>query len=410
MIIRKAFKFRLKPTEEQASALRQHGGNTRFLYNLLLERHELMYSKEHRGWTKKEMMAALPGIKSEHPFLKESNSQSLQQVVHHLDYAYINFYEKRAKHPTVKRKHDGEDSFSIPQHFRFSSKDVTLPKIGKIKWVKHREIQGTPKSLTVTQDGERWFCSVACEVETPDHDVKTDDIVGVDLGLKEFLVASDGTRVANLHFLKKKEKRLKRAQRKLSRRQIGSKNREKQRVKVRSIHRKVRDARRDFLHQTTSALVRSGHDGFAIEGLNVSGMLKNHHLSKAISDVGWYEFGRQLEYKSLWNGKSFVRIDRFFPSSKTCSACGWINPDLKLKDRAWSCLECGAVHDRDLNAAINIAAEGHRVLAANTPGLGEINARGEGGSDDGHGRRETTLDSHEAGKRSAAVAAGSSRL
>jgi putative transposase len=397
MIVRKAFKFRLYPTEEQASALRQQGGNARFLYNLLLERHDHHYQVNGKCWKKNAMIVSIPEIKREHPFLQESFSQSLQQVAIQLDRAFVNFFEGRAEHPTFKSKHDYRDSFTCPQKWRFTSKFVFIPKVGEVRWAMHRQVQGKPKHITITQDGDRWFCSVSCEVEIPDVEVKTDDVVGIDLGLKDFAVLSDGTRIENPRHLRKMEKRLRREQRWLSRKQIGSKNRAKQRAKVRAVHRRVRDARRDFLHKTTSWLIQS-YDGFVLEDLNVRGMVRNHRLAKTISDVGWGEFGRQLEYKSLWNGKAFVRIGQFFPSSKLCSDCGAINSELRLSDREWVCAECGCVHDRDLNASINIETEGLRMLscqgsgvAANTLGHSGIYARGEGGSGSGVSHRETTL-------------------
>ena len=408
MLIHKGFRFRMKPTKEQDAALRQQGGNTRFLYNLLLERHQTIYQEEHRTWKRNEMINAIPAIKEEHPFLKESGSQSLQQVAIQLNTAFTNFFEKRAEHPSVKKKRGGEDSFTIPQHIKFDNETVQIPKIGAVKWIRHRKIEGTPKSLSISQDGDRWYCSVMCEVEISPPEVKTDDIVGFDLGLKDFGTGSDGTVIPNPKFLIKKEKKLKREQRKLSRKQIRSGKRAKQRAKVSSIHRKVRDARRDFQHQTSARLVKS-HDGVAMETLNIKGMVKNHHLAKGIHDVGWGEFVRQVEYKSLWYGKAFIQIDRFYPSSKLCSECGWKNDALTLKDREWVCPVCGWVHDRDLNAAINIEREGRRLLAlqsvSNTVGHTEIYARGEGSSGDDHGCRETALDSYasETGKRSATV-------
>jgi len=405
MIIQKAFKFRLYPTEKQAAALRQQGGNARFLYNLLLERKERMYWEERESWTRNDMILALPRIKEEFPFLKESFSQSLQQVAIHLAVAYTNFFEKRAEHPSVKTKRHRNDSFTIPQCWRIDLRFVFLPKIGKVSWRMHRPIEGTPKHLTVTQDGDRWFCSVQCEVEIQDPAPAEGPLVGIDLGLKSFAVLSDGTVVENPRHLQKMERKLRREQRKLSRRIKGSNNREKQKRRLQAIHRKVRDSRRDFLHKTTHWLVEN-YGGFAVESLNVAGMLKNHHLAKSISDAGWGEFGRQLTYKSLWNGNLLVEIGTFFPSSKTCSDCGAVNQQLKLSDREWVCDACGTIHDRDFNASMNIEAEGIRLLSCQgseivatgcplgsetTVGLTGSNACGEGGSGRRHADGETTF-------------------
>jgi len=398
MIIHKAFKFRLYPTEEQEAALRQQGGNVRFLYNLLLERRERQYREEQTSYKRNDMMTNLPSIKEEFPFLKDSFSQSLQQVVHQLHHAYSRFFEKKGKHPTFKSKHQNSDSFTVPQKWRIDRRFVFLPKVGEVCWKKHRHIEGTPKHLTVTQDGDRWYCSVNCEVEIQDPTVSDGPLVGIDMGLKSFAVLSDGTVVENPKHLHKMEEKLRREQRRLSRKVKGSKNREKQKVRLQSVHRRVRDARKDFLHRTSHWLV-DNYGGFAVESLNISGMLKNHHLAKSISDAGWGEFGRQLTYKSLWNGNVLIEIGAFFPSSKTCSDCGAINQRLMLSDREWVCAECGVVHDRDLNASMNIEVEGLRLLdcqVATTVGLTGSNACGEEGSGQRYTSGETDLD--EAGK------------
>ncbi len=394
MLIRKAFKFRLHPTEEQAAALRQQGGNARFLYNLLLERHDRMYEEEHRSWRRNEMIVSIPGIKEEFPFLKDSFSHSLQQVAIQLHNAYINFFSGRAKHPTFKTKHGSNDSFTVPDKWRIDNRFVFLPKVGEVCWKKHRPIEGTPKHLTVTQDGDRWFCSVNCEVEIQDPMIPDGPLVGIDLGLKSFAVLSDGTVVEKPKHLQKMEEKLRREQRRLSRKIKGSNNREKQKKRLRAVHRRVRDSRKDFLHKTTHYLV-GNYGGFAVESLNISGMLGNHHLARSISDAGWGEFGRQLTYKSLWNGNLLVEVGTFFPSSKTCSDCGAVNQQLRLSDREWVCAVCGTIHDRDLNASMNIEAEGLRLLQT-TVGLTGSDACGEEGSGSGHDRCETGLG--EAGK------------
>ena len=213
MLIRKAFKFRLYPTEEQAAALRQHGGNARFLYNLLLERHDRMYEEENRSWRRNEMIVSIPGIKGEFPFLKDSFSHSLQHVAIQLHNAYVNFFSGRAKHPTFKSKHQNNDSFTVPDKWRLGRKFVFLPKVGEVRWKQHRPIEGIPKHLTVTQNGDRWFCSVNCEVEIQDPAVPDGPFVGIDLGLKSFAVLSDGAVVENPKHLRRMEEKLRREQR-----------------------------------------------------------------------------------------------------------------------------------------------------------------------------------------------------
>jgi len=237
-----------------------------------------------------------------------------------------------------------------------------IPKIGEVAWVKHRPIKGKIKHLTISQDGEQWYCSVNVELKTQvSKSSHTNNVVGIDVGLKTFATMSDGSVIENPKILKKYEKRLATEQRRLSRKQKESRNRYKQRNKVQRLHRKIRNVRRDFQHKATAHMIAK-YDGFAMEDLNIKGILSNHCLSKAVSDCGWFEFKRQLRYKSEWSGKPLVEIGRFEPSSKTCSGCGWINKNLTLKDREFVCLECGQVMDRDLNAAVNIRNIGLKIL------------------------------------------------
>lgn len=251
---------------------------------------------------------------------------------------------------------------TIPQKFRLGKTFVFIPKVGEVQWVKHRPYKGKVKHITIKQDGDQWYCSVSCEIKAKNPTRKSENIVGIDVGLKTFATLSDGSVVESQNTLRKHEKRLKKAQRILSRRKKGSKNRAKQRVKVARLHRKVRNVRKDFLHQTTSRMIAK-YDGFMLENLCIEGMMKNHCLAKSIADAGWYEFGRQLEYKSEWNGKWYWKIDRFEPSSKTCCECDWVDKDQTLSDRTFRCERCENVKDRDLNAAINIRRFGIRDLA-----------------------------------------------
>ena len=253
------------------------------------------------------------------------------------------------------------DSFTIPQKYRIGKTFVFIPKVGEVKWIKHRPIKGKVKHLTITQDGDLWFCSVTVELKVKMPVQKLDNIVGIDVGLKTFATLSDGTTIENPKILKKYQKKLVREQRRLSRRVKGSKNKEEQRLVVAKLHRKVRNVRQDFQHKTTHNMITK-YDGFVLEDLNIKGMLKNHCLAKAISDAAWHEWKRQLKYKSEWNNKLFLQIDRWEPSSKTCSDCGWYNLNLTLSDREFVCMNCGVVHDRDENAAINIRKIGIKTV------------------------------------------------
>lgn len=313
----------------------------------------------------------LPQMKRDYLFLKESFSQSLQMVARQFDRALRDSFTTDKGFPTFKQKALSRDSFACPQRWRLGKGFVFIPKIGEVRWIKHRAMQGKPKSITVSQDGNNWFCSVLCEYEVKDQEAKPIDVVGIDVGLKEFATLSDGTIVHNPRHTKKYEERLAKEQRKLSRKERGSRNRKKQRQKVRGVYAKIKNARKDFLHKTSDSITKN-HDGVVLEDLNISGMQKNHRLAKAISDVSWGEFRRQVEYKCRWRFKGFVLVDRFAPTTKTCSACGNTQP-VSLDQRQYVCNNCGLSIDRDLNAAINI-----RNLGVNTLGRRGINACGVG--------------------------------
>ena len=385
MKIYKGFKFRLVPTKEQESILSQQVGNARFLWNKLLESNLQTYKETQKFQFSYDMIMGLPKLKDKFEFLKLSFSQSLQQVGKHLDKALKHSFKKeiirkravkitKAKtnkqkvkafnygKPNFKKKRQF-DSFTVPQTFSIHSKFVKLPKIGKVKWTKHRKIQGNPKFLTISRDGKQWYCSVTCEVNLPDKQYSQtfENIVGVDVGLKEFATFSNNTIISNPRHLNKQLDKLKREQRWLSRKIKGSNNRKKQIEKVQIVHRKVKNTRKDFLHKITSNMIAK-YSGVILENLNVSGMMKNSKLAKSISDVGWYEFSRMLEYKSLWNAKHYIKIDRWFASSKICSKCGNKKVDLTLKDRTYVCENCGNIVDRDFNASKNIREEGLNVL------------------------------------------------
>ncbi len=372
MLIQKGFKYRLKPTKEQKQMLLQHGGNARFVYNYFLKQNIDYYKETKKFKFYHELATPLPKLKQEFPFLKESFSQSLQMVTRHLDKALKDSFKKEKGFPSFKKKHFLNDSFTCPQKYRLGNGFVFIPKIGEVKWIKHRPLQGKPKSITISQDGNNWYCSVLCEHEIKEQEKKSDNIVGCDVGLKNFLTLSDKTVINNPKHLKKYEGKLASEQRRLSKKQKGSKNRFKQRMKVRKIHSKIKNIRQDFLHKTTSNMIAK-YDGIVLEDLNVKGMMKNHNLAKSISDVSWSEFKRQLKYKSKWNFKHFIIIDRFTPTSKTCSNCGCIQ-DMALSKRQYNCPDCGISINRDLNASINIKNLGLNEI--NTEGRSGINACG----------------------------------
>lgn len=304
----------------------------------------------------------LTSIKRFVPWLKEADSQVLQQKLKDVDRAYKNFFNGQSEYPKFKSKHQTQ-SIRYPQRFKVNGSRIYLPKVGHVRAVFHRPIEGKMKNCTVSQTATgNYYISIQCEVKNQDLAPKP-GIVGVDLGLKHFAVLSTGEKIESPKHLRKAERRLKRLQRALSRKVKGSNSRHKARLKVARLHEHIANQRKDFAHKLSRDLV----DRFGIirlENLNVCGMLKNHHLAKSISDSGWSMFVRFCEYKAQWAGGMADRIDRFFPSSKTCNVCGWINQELKLHHRFWICGGCETLHDRDLNAALNIVAWEPREINA----------------------------------------------
>ena len=313
-------------------------------------------------------------------WLKEVDSQLLQQALKDLDRAFKALFERRAGFPRFKSKKRDEPSFRIPQRIRVEEGKVYVPKVGWVKIRQSRPIDGRIKGATFKRDREgHWYVSRAVEFEMPDGPLPPANpgrVVGIDVGLTHFAVLSDGTPpIDPPRFYRKGLAKLRRAQRALSRKQKGSKNYEKARRRLAKIYAKVRNQRQDWLHKLTTGLVRK-YDGLCIEDLNLKGMAKTK-LSLSVLDAALGEFRRQLEYKSLWYRKHLVVIDRYFPSSKLCRECGAINQNLTLLDRVWAC-ECGAVHERDLNAAQNIRAEGIRKISVAVGHTETLNAWGEG--------------------------------
>ena len=353
------YRYRLYPTEDQKTLIAQHLGCCRFVYNWALARKNQAYHDEGISLSKYDLMKQLPALKAELPWLKEVNAQSLQQAIHHLSRAFTNFFEGRAEEPTFKSKHRPEQSFTVPQSYTvdFERGTVKLPKIGVIKVVFHRTFTGTVKSATVSRTSAgRYFISILVDDgrrPPKPADPVPEQTVGIDMGLSHYAILSTGDAVENPRYLQNTQKRLAVLQRRLARKQKGSKNRNKARLKVARCHQKIADQRRDFQHQLSSRLVRE-NQALAVESLNVDGMVKNHNLARAISDAGWGTFLSMLAYKCQEAGKPLLTIGVFEPSSKTCSVCGYRKADLTLKDRAWTCPDCGMHHDRDLNAAINI--------------------------------------------------------
>lgn len=383
----KAYKYRMYPTDEQAVKCIQHFGACRFVYNWSLEQKIKTYETDKTSLTCYDLNAMLPDLKKENEWLTEVNAQSLQQTQKRLDSAFKRFFREKKGFPKFKSRKNPLQSFNVPQNCKvdFENDQIKLPKIGWIKTKLSRSFERISKTATVSMTATgKIFISIQVEdgKERPEKEpFGYDSAIGLDVGIKDFVTMSDGTKTDNPKFLKNSSQRLKVLQRRLSKKQRGSKNKDKARKKVALQHEKIANQRRDFLHKLSTQVVRE-NQAIAVETLNVCGMMKNHYLARAIGDASWSEFFRMLEYKCEWYGKTLLRIGRFEPSSKICSVCGQINNDLKLSDREWTCAGCDTHHDRDVNAAINIkkfAIRAQNLIGVVAPGdtggepVGDVN-------------------------------------
>ncbi len=364
---KKAYKYRFYPSDEQKRILAQTFGCCRYVYNWALrQRTDAYYQHGERLYYEGTAQRLVTLKKQEETlWLNEVSSVPLQQALRHLDKAFRNFFEGRADYPTFKKKRNQQAATYASNAFTWNARALTLAKMDApldITW--HRPLPDgcKPSSVTITKDeAERYFVSILVEEDIAPLEV-TPKMVGLDLGLKSMVITSDGHTYGNPKFFVKDEKKLAKAQRRHATKKKGSKNRAKARLNVARIHKKIADRRRDYQHQLSARIIRE-NQVVCVESLQVKNMVKNHCLAKAISDVGWSEFVRQLEYKAEWYGRTLVRIDKWYPSSKRCFDCGHILDSLTLDVRSWICPECGVQHDRDINAAKNVLAAGLAVAA-----------------------------------------------
>lgn len=366
-LVKRAFKYRFYPTEQQQQELLRTFGCVRLVYNKALEARTTAWYSEQRRVNYVETSGLLTAWKKtdELGFLNEVSSVPLQQALRHLQTAFANFFAKRAKYPRFKARKKSRASAEYTRSaFRWRDGKLTLAKMTEpldIVWSRPLPDGAEPSTVTVSRDSAgRWFVSILVETSVG-HLPATGNAVGVDAGITSLVTLSTGEKITNPRYEKRDRERLATAQRRLSRKTKGSANWEKARQRVARVHARIADRRRDHLHKLTTRLVRENQT-IVIEDLNVSGMLRNGSLARAISDASWSEFRSMLEYKAAWYGRDVIAIDQWFPSSKVCSTCGAVAESMPLSVREWRC-RCGAVHDRDVNAARNILAAGLAVSA-----------------------------------------------
>ena len=355
--IYKAYKFRIYPNKSQIDFLNKQFGAVRFIYNYFLNQKDTQFKETGKSDNYFAQTKTLKLMKGQEEFkwLKEINSQTCQQALQCLDAAYLKFFRKETSFPRFKKKKNHQ-SFCVPQHFKILEKGIIIPKLkSQIKCKFHREIVGEVKSLTISKTPtEKYFVSILVEQENK-YQQTTKEKIGIDLGIKDFVALSDGTKYS--FSVSKKTKKLKKLQHYFSKKQKDSKRKEKLRLKIAKNHEKIANSRLDFQHKLSTKLTNE-YQIICLESLKVKNMMKNHKLARVIGEASWYSFVSMLQYKGKWKGCDIVQIDQFYPSSKTCSVCNWKKEDLKLSDRSWKCPNCGTEHDRDINAAKNILTYG----------------------------------------------------
>ncbi|NER96912.1 MAG: IS200/IS605 family element transposase accessory protein TnpB [Symploca sp. SIO1B1] len=359
----KAYRYRIYPNPEQSLLLTKSFGSVRWFYNYGLELTSNTYQETGKGLSRNDIIKLLPQLKKEYEWLKEPPSQILQQAALDLSSAFLNFFEGRARYPRFKNKHT-KQSIRFPQGCHLTGSYLSLPKLKKVYCRVSRVPIGTLKSVTVslTVTGEYYAACLYDDGQEKLNPSSEGKAIGIDVGLAHFAITSDGSKHGNPQYYRQYEKKLSIHQKRLSRKQKGSSNRNKAKIVIAKVHNKISRCRADFLHKLSRKLVDE-NQVIVVENLAIKGMVRNHKLAKSISDAGWGMFCTMLKYKAEWEGKTYLEIDRFFPSSKTCHVCLNQVSNLPLNIREWTCGKCKTHHDRDTNAAINIREEGLRILA-----------------------------------------------
>ena len=367
-VVKRAYKYRFYPAPEQAALLIRTFGCVRFVYNRALAERSRAWTQEQRRVTFADTCRMLTAWKQdpETAWLYEVSNVALQQGLQHLQQACVNFWAKRAKYPHFKSKHKSRASATFTTSgFSFRDGRIKLAKMNApldIRWSRPLPEGAEPSTVTVSRDAAgRWHISILVEEAIEPLPV-AGTAVGIDAGITSLVTLSTGEKIVNPKHERRDRARLALAQRRFARKQKGSANRAKAKVKTARVYARITDRRRDFLHKLSTRIIRENQT-VIIEDLSVRNMVRNHSLARAISDASWSELRRQLEYKADWYGRAVIAVDRFYPSSKTCSACGVTAAKMPLNIREWTCASCGTIHDRDVNAALNIRAAGLAVLA-----------------------------------------------